>query len=139
MKKYEDVKIEGTFFRMRTFFFMYKAIFNPYNKILQEVESAGFQLKDQNASFSAILEKATSFGFGWIAVEIVPMRTPDARVVKINSDFKSFEYIGDKNNLSTIYKEIMEDNTNSKDYLNLYLTNPADKNIAESKIMILFR
>jgi len=135
---YEKIQVKGTFFTMKGLYLFYMPIMVPYNKISDKAKEQGFLVKGGN-KFNGIIEKATSFGRGWIGVEIQDVETSNANIIRINQEFNSYEYIGNYKGIGQAMKEIMMDYPDILETYNLYLNDPTTTPESELKTLILFR
>ncbi len=136
MQNYTTHKINSTFYTKRGFFLMYMPFGVPYNKIAADAKAEGFTLEDDN-----ILEKATSFGFGWIGVAVsgIPESFVGSNLITIDGEFRGLEHVGAYKELSKAYKSIMTDFPNAREFYSVYLNNPNVVGKENVKTLILFR
>lgn len=80
-----------------------------------------------------MIESAKAFWFGWIGME----SSEGDKEVKGN--FIAYEMVWDYKQMKQIYKKIMSDYPNSKNFYNLYRTNPSITPLEKNITYILFQ
>lgn len=127
---YEKVTLNQTFATMKGFYILFRPFMVPYDKIASHVESS--------LDFGMI-ECAPLFGNGWIGLPVNSPQDTDLETKTVQGVFISYTHVGPYKGLGQAYKKIMKDYPKSKDFYNVYVSEP-DKTPAEELITkILFR
>jgi effector-binding domain-containing protein len=140
--KYKSLKLDGTYFKLTSFYFLFTPIRAPYNNIVQKAQIAGYKVKtSKSGNITGILEKAAFIGRGWIAVEVEPesASAEDKNIFHFSGKFKTIEHKGSYKELGKVYGEIKKDTDYAKEFYNLYINDPKGKSENEFRTKVLFR
>lgn len=130
--EYTTYEISGRFFKLPSYYFLFRPIFLNYDKVYAAANKTGYTVKDK-----AILEKPASFGKGWISVLV---DGPASKyTTDINETLKAVEHNGSYKDIGQTYKQIMTENPQANLFLNLYLNNPKQVSEQELKTIVLFK
>lgn len=133
---YSHKTLDSYYFKTSGFYFFYIPVSVPYKKIYAMAESAGVNLKEQ---FGPILESGKSFGFGWIGVEIEKPSNDRADVIHVKGEYETYEHRGAYKTLGKAYQKLRKERPGKKEYLNMYLDDPAKVKPNDCRTLILFR
>ncbi len=80
-----------------------------------------------------MLEQAKMFGFGkiWIACSDGDW--------KVSGEFTATEVLWEYKQMMDVYKQLMKDYPQAKEFYNLYLNDPSEVSVQKQKTWILFR
>lgn len=138
--EYKQIQVNGLFFRVPAFFFLFTPVMVPYGKIHKLAQQHGFVLKAPvGQEFNGILEKPVAFGRGWIAVEIERPASDHPQVFRFEGNFQGYLHVGAYGKLGAAYKQIMKDSPQAKDFYNLYMNDPQAAKPADLRTLILFK
>ena len=132
----KEYKLQGNFFRMRGFYYMYRPLFVPYSKIYEVANYFGLTPVEKSDLF--MVERGVMFGFGWIGIEVVEDDRINKDILYIDDTYKSFLHKGAYNKIGETYKEVMK-SCPGKDYLNVYVNSPENTKRDSLKTLILFK
>lgn len=138
MKKYEKIQVKGTFFTMKGFYFLFKPLFVPYNKIISKAQELGLKVKG-GEKFNGILESPVSFGFGWVGIEIEDGPVNNNNIIKISQEFMAYEHIGSYSGIAQACKDIMVDYPEAQKTYILYLKDINVTPEQDLRTLILFK
>ena len=133
---YELKRLDGFYFTTKGFYIFFIPVMVPYKKIYSMAEAAGLTKKE---AFGPILESGSLFGFGWIGVEVEKPKGNRLDVRHIKGAFQMYLHQGPYKDLGKVYKKIMKECPNKKEYLNLYLDDPEKVAPEKLRTQILFR
>ncbi len=138
--KYKKMKIDGAFYKIKSFYLFFMPIKVPYDEIVEKAEDVGYKLETKkNGKIPGILEKCSSFGFGWIGVQVKETNHIDEQLERISGNFTTFEHKGSYRNIRSSYKQVMRDHPGSTEFYNLYLNDPKNTKEKDLRTLILFR
>lgn len=131
---YEEYSIDATFYTLKGFFFFYMPLRVPYAKLEQAAKDAGYTIKNKQ-----IIEKGKAFGNGWIGIEVESAKEQDQNVVQIKGDFKATKHIGSYRQLSSVFKQVMQDHPEAKEFYSVYLNTPMEVEQDKLETLVVFR
>lgn len=117
---YSKEKINVKLKTMPGWFFFYMPLSVPYKKLA--LEKGG-----------AMWEKSTFLGRGWIGIE------HEAGDKMVEGEFNTYIHKGEYKKLKNVFKNIMKDYPETREFYSIYLNSPEEVSESELETKIIFR
>lgn len=118
--EYSKETIKVTLKTMPGWFFFFRPLRVPYDKLAQE-------------KGGPMWEKSASFGRGWIGIE-----HPEGDT-KIAGEFNTYVHKGSYKGLGKTFQQIMQDHSSAREFYTIYVNSPKEVSEAELETKIVFR
>jgi len=134
---YTTIALDKKIYTIKGWFFLFSPISGrPYDAVEGLARKEGF-LTSQDLG---IFEKSKFIGKGLVGVEVLEGDfNSTANILQIRGDFNYYEYTGSYKGLKKIYKQIMHDFPEAKEYYAFYPNSPKETVEEELITRIVFR
>jgi hypothetical protein len=130
---YTILKLNHNFAIRNGLFVGFAPILVPYNSL----NSAAID-NNLNPFRVGVIEKAASFGLGWIGV-YDQYNTLKLNHKTVTGNYFAFEYVGKYSELRQAYQKVMQDYPTAYDFYNLYKNDPKTTKPKDLKTLIAFK